>query len=431
MAESKSRKTIRKTKIEEENIIEDQPARVRRVSTERKLVRRLTPAPGMDDIAVPQEMESKEEPVDFIEHALPEEDESSNSEFITEESTIVTEDYSAEAMRARIAIDAQNIHSHISFPRGIPSEAPSEIKSQSFDDVSSSTPQKFNGVLAGNPTPKPLQDTNFLASEYTSFDLSPKKKKHWFSTFIIWLLTILIIIGVAATVILYVYPDQAASWYKDIQQKVLHRDDSTQNNNQQTSQSTATTTPTAPAQIKFGTDTTNTQIAQLINSSIQSKYSNFTVDSNVDTSAISPLNLNTDSLVYKSSVVDQVQQLSSYLLSQFGLQLQLQENDNIADDIVVYLTPTIASPNLNSETVLVSNANGTPGAAKALCKILTSYNSGACTSANATTTVKGTTVSYKDPKIYLILARIQQFTGATFQVAPTSQATDIVVTLGK
>jgi hypothetical protein len=244
-------------------------------------------------------------------------------------------------------------------------------------------------------------------------------------------LTILIIIGVAATVVLYIYPDQAASWYKDIQQKVLHKDDSMQNNNQQASQTVAPATPVTPAQIKFGTDTTNTQIAQLINSSIQSKYSNFTVDSNVDTSVISQLNLNADALIYKSSAIDQVQQLSSYLLSQFGLQLQLQENDNIADDILVYLTPTISSPNLNSETILVNNANGTSGAAKALCKILTSYNSGTCTSANAATTVKGTTVSYKDSKIYLILARIQQFTGATFQVAPASQTTDIVVTLGK
>ena len=275
-----------------------------------------------------------------------------------------------------------------------------------------------------------VQDTNFLASEYTSFDLTPKKKRNWFSTFLIWLLTTLIIIGVAVAVILYIYPEQATSWYKDIQQKILHEsnDEPAQNNNQQ---SLVSPTPAAPAQIKFGTDTTIAPVAQLINSSIQTQYTNFIADTNVDTGVISTLNLSSDTLVYKSSIIDQVQQLSTYLLNQFGLQLQLQENDNIADDFMIYLTPTIAVPNLNNETILVNNANGTPGAAKTLCKTLQSYKSGVCTSANAAVTVKGTTVSYKDPKIYIVLARIQQFVGATFQSAPASQATDIVVTLGK
>ena len=104
MAESKPRKSLRKTKIEE-NSIEDQPVRVGRVSSARKFVRRLSPAPGMDDIAVPQEIEEATIPVDMIEQAIIKDDVYSDTA-----SAVAVEEYNVEASYAHIAVDAQHIH---------------------------------------------------------------------------------------------------------------------------------------------------------------------------------------------------------------------------------------------------------------------------------------------------------------------------------
>ncbi|MBU6447708.1 LytR C-terminal domain-containing protein [Patescibacteria group bacterium] len=154
--------------------------------------------------------------------------------------------------------------------------------------------------------------------------------------------------------------------------------------------------------------------------------SNFNV---VDSAAQLP-QVTADTLFIKSEGVTQNNDLLAFLATN-GIKAQLQQVDNLPQDAVLYLTPTVASPDLSTLTAAVYNATSTTGLAKKNCDILTKYKVTSCNALNATQPQTGTTVSYKQLKALFILKRTPEYQNATFNPAPSSQVEDISITIGK
>ncbi len=136
-----------------------------------------------------------------------------------------------------------------------------------------------------------------------------------------------------------------------------------------------------------------------------------------------------DTLFIKSDGVSQNNDLLAFLATN-GIKAQLQQVNNLPQDAVLYLSPTVASPDLSTLTATVYNATNTSGLAKKNCDILTKYKVTSCNALNATQPQTGTTVSYKELKALFILKRTPEFQGATFNPAASTQIEDIRVTIG-
>lgn len=446
MAESKPRKLTRKTKIEK--LAEEPAMPIRRAAASRKSVRRLPPSPGMDDIALPPdlvqdlEVETGSE-TDLISEQIQQQSQQDSAamelENIEKEDYLSLHEYHAEQInQAQSAVNAENLHGTLH-----PQASSSSVNETKFSSEEYSSREEASKTFTGKIESKPRvvepflsrEDTNFLAPDYNSFGLSVKKSRGGFTTFIIWLLGILIVIGIAVLVLLYAYPTQSSQWFNTAKSKIMQEINSLKHQasgGQAASQSSGRTPVAVPvSKIQFRTASGSAALAAAVDSSIQSGYSDYQVVSNSDPSEVSSLNLTQDTLLYKSSEQPQAQEVSSSLAQNFGLQVNLQANDNLQEDVLLYLVQTLSNPNLNGATSIVYNANGSPGAAKTYCQILTGYKASSCTASNSKTSAQGIQVLYKNVPIMFILARTPKFSNATFQQAPAAQQEDIAVTLGK
>jgi hypothetical protein len=272
-----------------------------------------------------------------------------------------------------------------------------------------------------------IDDGNLLAPEYQSFNLEAKKRRSAIATFFIWLLDILIVLGIVALILLYKFPTQSENWLAKIDPRLAGQQQAAQ-----TSGTTAAiTTSNANTPVVFRTATTVTALAQAVNSAISSSFSSLNITASSDPSEISSLNLGSDTILYKSAQQNQAQSIVTLLSKQFGIQAQLQEDDTLTEDIVLFLTPTVQNPDLSSDVAIVYNGNGTSGIAKQYCSYLTADKVSSCASANAPAPATGLVVSYKNQVAYATLIRTSQFAKATFQQAPSTQTQDIAVTVGK
>jgi hypothetical protein len=271
-----------------------------------------------------------------------------------------------------------------------------------------------------------IDDGNLLAPEYQSFNLEAKKRRSAIATFFIWLLDILIVLGIVALILLYKFPTQSENWLAKIDPRLAG-----QQQTAQTSGTTAAVTPSANALVVFRTATTVTALAQAVDVAVGNSFSSLNITASSDPSEISSLNLGSDTILYKSAQQSQAQSIATLLSKQFGIQAQLQENDTLTEDIVLFLTPTVQNPDLSSDAAIVYNGNGTSGIAKQYCGYLTADKVSSCASANASAPATGLVVSYKNQAAYATLIRTSQFAKATFQQAPNTQVQDIAVTVGK
>lgn len=267
-------------------------------------------------------------------------------------------------------------------------------------------------------------EKDFLAPDYNSFNLEQKPRRSGIATFFIWLLDIIIIIGIVALFLLYKYPTQTQTWIGKVFPKFAPQQAASTDTSSQSSS-------TAPVQMTFRTATSVTALAQVVDPKVQSQFSSLTVQSNADPSEVSSQNLTNDTILYQSAAQSQAQQLATYLTQQFGIQPQLQESDSLQESILLYLTTTLANPDLSNDVAAVYNASGVSGEAKQYCTILTNDKAASCSAANATAPATGLQISYKTEAQHFTLARISTFAAATFQAAPASQTQDIVITIGK
>jgi hypothetical protein len=295
-------------------------------------------------------------------------------------------------------------------------------------------------VHAAQPTTQPIVPTietayieptagpdekQFLAPDYDSFNLDQKPKRSGIATFFIWLLDIIIIVGIIALFLLYKYPTQTQNAIGKVIPKFALQQVGP------TSPSSSSASQTPGAQLTFRTATSVTALASIVDTNVQSQFSTFTVQSSTDPSEVSSQKLNSDTILYTSSSQSEAQQIATYLTKQFGIQPQMQEAGSLQEDVLLYLAATIANPNLSNDVAAVYNASGVSGAAKQYCTDLTNDKAASCSAANAITTSTGLQVSYKTEAQHFTLVRTSIFAGATFQIAPASQAQDIVVTVGK
>jgi hypothetical protein len=281
------------------------------------------------------------------------------------------------------------------------------------------------------PTAQEMQtktdEGNLLAPDYKSFNLESKKARSGIATFFIWLLDILIVLGIVALILLYKFPNQSEAWIAKIMPRFASQQQSTQTN----SPATTGSNQSSNAQPVFRTASSVGALAQAVDAAVSSGVNTVSLNKSADTSEIASLNLGNDTILYKSASQAAAQTISTLVTQQFGIQAQMQEDDTLTEDIVLFLTPTVQNPNLSNDVAIVYNGNGISGIAKQYCGYLTADKVSSCASANAPAPTTGLVVSYKNQVAYATLIRTSQFANATFQQAPSTQTQDIVVTVGK
>jgi hypothetical protein len=308
-------------------------------------------------------------------------------------------------------------------------------KEDVYNDVEPEIPAVFS--RPSKATAKPSQtaqemqtktdEGNLLAPDYKSFNLESKKTRSGIATFFIWLLDILIVLGIVALILLYKFPNQSEAWIAKIMPRFASQQQSTQAN----STPATASNPNSSTQPVFRTASSVGALAQAVDAAVSSGVNTVSVNKSADTSEISALNLGNDTVLYKSASQAVAQSISTLVTQQFGIQAQMQEDDTLSEDIVLFLTPTVQNPNLSNDVAIVYNGNGTSGIAKQYCGYLTADKVSSCASANAPAPTTGLVVLYKSNAAYATLIRTSQFANATFQQAPSTQTQDIAVTVGK
>lgn len=256
------------------------------------------------------------------------------------------------------------------------------------------------------------RDATFLVPEKFGFDLksgAPGRKKRSGWSKLAYVLVILIIIFLAG---LYALNKYSGKLVQNTSDNIAVQS----NSGQQQAQGYTLGLASVPDAIKAPLQTM-----------LAAQYpNNFTV---ADSTAQLP-QVSADTLFIKSESNSQNNDLLSFLATQ-GIKAQLQQVDNLPQDAVLYLSPTVAAPDLSTLTAAVYNATSTTGLAKKDCDVLTKYKVTSCNALNAAAPQTGTTVSYKELKVLFILKRTPEYQNATFNPAPSSQVEDISITIGK
>ena len=464
MADLKSRKAPRKIKSEktspakpgrvqsdDQDVEMEEPAAKRRparkpAGSKTSSVRPLSPSSGMGDIVAPANGAVEVEEEDIL---------------LARKRSQMVQDMPADNLDAETdgffsevpAIEYEHVeHTHMasgfhsnSIHGSLNTEAATEQDSETVDreavaqldddDAEPVTPAIFSRppkstaqqTQAAQERQTKTDEGNLLAPDYKSFNLESKKARSGIATFFIWLLDILIVLGIIALVLLYKFPNQSEAWIAKIMPKFASTQQSTQTN----SSSTTSSNQTSSAQPVFRTASSIDALAQAVDAAVSSGVNTVSVNKSSDTSEISALNLGNDTILYKSASQSQAQAVSTLLTQQFGIQAQMQEDDTLTEDVVLFLTSTVQNPNLSNDVAIVYNGNGTSGIAKQYCGYLTADKVSSCASANAPAPTTGLVVSYKNQAAYATLIRTSQFANATFQQAPSTQTQDIAVTVGK
>jgi hypothetical protein len=446
LADTKPRKTPRKIKSEkapsaksgrvqpdDQDVEMEEPAAKRRPA--RKLVgskasaeRKLSPSSGMGDIIAPVSgaVEVKEDEIllarkrSQVVQDMPADDLDAETDGFFSEVPVIEYEH-VEHTHMASGFHSNSIHGALN------TEVPAEPDSETPAVFSRPPKAAVKQMQTAQEMQTKTDEGNLLAPDYKSFNLESKKTRSAVATFFIWLLDILIVLGIVALILLYKFPNQSEVWIAKIVPKFANQQQSTQNN----STPAASSNQSSSAQPVFRTASSVGALAQAVDAAVSSGVNTISVNNTSDTSEIAALNLGSDTILYKSASQSQAQTISTLVTQQFGIQAQMQEDDTLSEDIVLFLTPTVQNPNLSNDVAIVYNGNGTSGVAKQYCGYLTADKVSSCTSANAPAPTTGLVVSYKNQAAYATLIRTSQFANATFQQAPSTQAQDISVIVGK
>lgn len=459
MAEPKSRKAPRKIKSEktspakpgrvqpddqdiemEEPVAKSRPAR-KPSRSKASAVRQLSPSSGMGDIIAPASgaVEVVEEDIllerkrSQVVHDMPADGLDADTDgFFSEVPAIEYEHVEHTHMAS--GFHSNSIHGSLNSEAATEAIVQAEDEEDSDENAEPETPAVFSrpskAAAKQEQTAKEMQNKadegNLLAPDYKSFNLESKKTRSAIATFFIWLLDILIVLGIVALILLYKFPTQSENWIAKIVPRFASQQ-STQTNNTPASSSSQSTS----VQPVYRTASAVNALAKAVDAAVSSGVNTVSINNSTDPSEIASLNLGSDTILYKSASQSQAQAVSTLVTQQFGIQAQMQEDDTLTEDVVLFLTPTVQNPNLSSDVAIVYNGNGTSGIAKQYCGYLTADKVSSCSSANAPAPTTGLLVSYKNNAAYATLIRTSQFANATFQQAPSTQAQDIAVTVGK
>ncbi len=257
------------------------------------------------------------------------------------------------------------------------------------------------------------RDADFLVPEKFGFDLKGDKKRRVKSSrgplkLITYTLVVLILLMLGALYFLNSYSSKMADQGSENTVVTDNQDNKT-------------------AGYTFAYANVSNEFKTPLNSILQNKFGN---DLGLtDNTATLPA-VTVDTLFVKDSAAQENTDILNELMAN-GIKAQIQQNNDITTSAVLYLTSTLANPDLTGMVAGVYNATGTTGLAKKNCDVLLRYHVTSCQPLNSTGTQKGTTINYKSVKVLFNLKRTPEFNNAAFSQAGTGQVEDIKVTLGK
>jgi len=258
------------------------------------------------------------------------------------------------------------------------------------------------------------RDADFLVPEKFGFDLKGEKKRKVKTSrgplrVITYVLIILIILMIGALYYLNSYSSKMAEQQSN---------DTTVADQSGASQTREYTVSYAnvPAEFK-----------PAINSILQNKFGN---NLGLTDNAVTLPAVTVDTLFVKDSASQENTDILNELTAN-GIKAQIQQNNDITTSAVLYMTNTLASADISGLVAGVYNATGVSGLAKKNCDVLLKYHATSCQALNATSSQKGSTVNYKEPRVLFNLKRTSEFNGMAFSPAGAGQVEDVRVTLGK
>lgn len=273
--------------------------------------------------------------------------------------------------------------------------------SGTMDDISKPK-TKFSQRVAG--------DTNFLAAENYSFglrDKKPRRDNSWVKRTVYVLGSLILVMTIALV---------GMTYYSS---KQLDENVSPQNE-------VENNTP-ANQQLKFGIANAQGEIKSVLSSLVRNKFPDLIFN---DAPAGTLPVVEADTLFIKPSAKSQADTLLLFL-ADYGIKPQIQENEAMQEDIILYLVAELKNPDLSGQTAAVYNASGVTGAAKATCDVLTRYKVSTCNALNSPNSATGLIVQSTEQSTFFILKRTPEFKNATFQPAAADQVENIRVTLGR
>jgi hypothetical protein len=381
---------------EQENTIEE-IIEVEETKPKRKPVARKKKIVATDEIVPPRQIDSVEQPEETL---------SIDEEVATEPEE--------EIEPAREPVHARSIHQHgdhrsLAADHFRPRRG-GESKAEPVEE-----PEVVTDIRS-RANHKPHSDAAFLAPEKFGFDLREKHMKRktqtkWLKGFFYFLGTLIILTAVA----LFLLSAYSA--------KLLNTDTVVET---ETSEQTAE--PTAPASGKYAIVNAEKELSDKLSGLITKKFG---TELTFDASALPTVpQVSADTMFYRSQAQEQANKLQIYL-NELGIKPQLQINDQMNEDVALYLVNILPKPDLTGLTSTVYNATGVTGLAKKNCDLLQTWSVTSCSPLNAPNEQTGSTITYKTDKAYFNLKRTNEFKGAKFSQADTAQVEDIKITLGK
>lgn len=257
-------------------------------------------------------------------------------------------------------------------------------------------------------------DTNFLAAENYSFglkDKEPRRDNSWIKKTVYVLGTLILVMTVALVGMTYYSSQQL-------------EDTETPQNEVQNDTPDNTTTDQL---LKFGIANAEGEIKSVLSSLVRNKFPDLTFN---DAPAGTLPTVEADTLFIKPSAKSQADTLLLFL-ADYGIKPQIQENETMQEDMILYLVAELKNPDLSGQTAAVYNASGVTGAAQKACDVLIRFKASSCNAFNSPNPATGFTVQSTEQSTFFLLKRTAEFKTATFQPAAEGQVENIRVTLGR
>ena len=267
----------------------------------------------------------------------------------------------------------------------------------------------------------PKAEADFLVPEKFNFDFNKNQKrsvgKKGISNKVVYTLAVLLLLLIGGLYYLTSYST-----------KMLGQSDNVAvNTPAQPGNGTPEAQAPVPASYSLSFSNVPTELKPLLTNALRDKFGASWGYTDYASTSLQP---KVDTLFVKTS--DQTENASLLTaLNDLGIKPEIQQMADLSSSAVLYLMPTLDKPDLTGLTSTVANASGVSGLAKKYCGFLLADKVTACQAINATSTQTGTTVSYKEPKVFFTLKRTTDFAKAVFTPADSKQVEDIKVTIGK
>ncbi len=257
-------------------------------------------------------------------------------------------------------------------------------------------------------------DAAFLVPEKFGFELKPRhsfSKTGGISGKLVWIISGLIVVLIIVFVSLSIYSNKVAN--NNSENVAIPSEQAEQN-------------PSTGA-YRFAMINVPEEFKSPLTGLLQNKFKDQLVFA--DNASTLPV-VTKDTLFIKEAGQQMATDLLVFLAAN-GIKAEMQQVDDLQAEAVLYLSSTVANPDLSGLTAAAYNATGVAGLAKKNCDILIKYKATSCNALNATANQTGSTIKYKTEKALFVLKRTPEYATAKFGLAGADQVEDIRLTIGK